>query len=102
MDFESIPEEIKKQIKCSLKSDNHIVHEPILLKCGFNACKKCILECIKPTIYCFSCKNKHVKKELNDAPVNKIIESIISLYLISLTKEINMNLASKEEIFKSK
>ena len=97
-----IPDDILKQITCCLKTDNHIVNEPILVECGSNACKKCVSECCEMTLYCYSCNNRHDKKKLDNSTVNKIAESEICLYNDNLSVQLNKNLASIEENFQSK
>ena len=51
-----IPEDLLDQIKCCLNEDGHIVHDPVLLKCGYNACKKC---CSDPVVSTFKCLRCH-------------------------------------------
>ncbi len=65
-----ISDALLNQIKCCLSTDGHIVIEPVVLKCGGNACR----ECANPNTFsidCFSCSHKHEKTELLNAPVNK-------------------------------
>ena len=46
-----IPGNILKQIKCCLYDDGHIVNEPVVLKCGANACKKCVSDSIDGNMF---------------------------------------------------
>ena len=72
---------IKKQLKCCLVEDFHLAIEPILLKCGGNACKECISSSNETSFYCFNCDNVHEKIELKEAPINKIVESVMQYFL---------------------
>jgi hypothetical protein len=85
-----IPEDVLKQIKCCLNEDGHIVHEPVLLKCGYNACKKCCSDLVVSTVKCFSCHNSHDKNELLNAPYNKAIDLIIKKNLNDLFQDLNL------------
>jgi hypothetical protein len=42
--MQKISETLLNQIKCCSPTDGHITIEPILLKCGGNICKQCIIE----------------------------------------------------------
>jgi|LakMenEpi03Aug12_release.lakeMendotaPanAssembly.Ray.scaffolds.fasta_scaffold2223640_1 hypothetical protein len=65
-----IPDSILNHIKCCLNDDGHIVHEPILLKCGANGCKKCVFGSTDLRFKCFSCDGYHVKSDFLEAPIN--------------------------------
>ena len=56
----SLPEYVLSQIKCCLSQDQHILEEPVLLKCGGNACKECIQN------YRFECQKCSMKHNKND------------------------------------
>ncbi len=77
-----------------LNEDGHIVHEPVVLKCGYNACKKCCSDPVASTIKCFSCHNSHDKNELLNAPKNKASDFIIKLFLNDLYQDLNLKLES--------
>jgi hypothetical protein len=81
-----IPEDLLNQIKCCLNEDGHIVHEPVLLKCGNNACKKCCSDPVVSTVKCLRCHAIHDKNELFSALNNKTIDSIIRLFLRDVIK----------------
>ena len=78
-----------KEILCCLTTDRHIVEEPILLKCGGNACKKCILNSNEKLIRCFSCEDKHEQNDFINAKINETAELIISSSLGSLFEDLN-------------
>jgi hypothetical protein len=42
--MQKISETLLNQIKCCSPTDGHITIEPILLKCGGNICKQCLIE----------------------------------------------------------
>jgi hypothetical protein len=73
-----INEALLSQIRCCLSNDGHIVQIPILMKCGSNCCKKCILGSNDEMIKCYNCSDKHKKGNLVDLPINRIVEVIIS------------------------
>ena len=89
-----IPEDVLNQIKCCLNEDGHIVHEPVVLNCGFNACKKCCSDPVVSSIKCFSCHNSHDEDELLNAPNNKEPYLIIQTYLNDLYQDLNLKLES--------
>ena len=89
-----IPENILNQMICCLNTDGHFVFEPILLKCGANACKKCIWDSNNSIIKCNACGDSHDKKEAVNAPINKMVEYFIQLNLNDLLQ----NLKSKFEL----
>ncbi len=89
-----IPGNILKQIKCCVYDDGHIVNEPVVLKCGANACKKCVSDSIGKTIKCYFCNSQHEKNDLLNAPNNKMAESVIILFLDDLFKDLNSKLES--------
>jgi hypothetical protein len=95
-----IPENILKQIKCCLYDDGHIVHEPVLFKCGANACKKCVSDSIDDKIKCFFCNDQHKKKDLLNATNNKMVESVITLFLDDLFHDLNKKLESTTVLLK--
>jgi hypothetical protein len=102
-----IPETILNQLKCCLYDDGHIVHEPILLKCGANACKKCIDDSIDTTLKCFSCNSNHEKNDFLNEPINKMVKSVIDLfsndliqYLTNLFQDLNKTLESSISLMK--
>jgi hypothetical protein len=95
-----IPENILKQIKCCLYDDGHIVNDPVVLKCGANACKKCVSDSIDGKIKCYFCNGQHEKNDLMNAPNNKMVESVITLFLDDLFQDLNKKLESTLVLFK--
>jgi hypothetical protein len=89
-----IPEDLLNQIKCCLNEDGHIVHGPVLLKCGYNACKKCCSDPVVSTVMCFSCHNSHDKNELLTLPNSKEPNLIIQRYLNDLYQDLNLKVES--------
>jgi hypothetical protein len=97
-----IPEALLNQIKCCLNEDGHIVHEPVLLKCGYNACRKCCSDPVVSTeflpelflIKCFSCHKSHDKNELLTSPNNKEPYLIVQTYLNDLYQDLNLKVES--------
>ena len=76
-----IQENILNQMICCLNTDGHIVCEPILLKCGANACKQCVVESTNSSMKCFNCNENHEKNDVSNAPINKMVEYVIQLNL---------------------
>ena len=92
-----IHESFLNQIKCCLSKERHYAHEPILMKCGANACKRCINESqsqIKECSACYNCNQMHNKFDYKDAPINKMVETFINFHLKDLIQELNVGLAS--------
>ena len=82
------PENLLKQIKCCLnKNDKHTLVDPVLLKCGGNACKECVTGSIK----CLNCNETHLKGDFIE---NKLAESLIRSFMkdqyVSLDEEIDL------------
>jgi hypothetical protein len=74
----AIPDEIQKYMKCSFDNDNHIVNQAILLPCGGNVCKKCIIDSLSSSLKCYYCNESHNKdKLLKLMPENPIIDEMI-------------------------
>jgi hypothetical protein len=87
-----IPENILNQMICCLNTDGHIVNEPILLKCGANACKKCVIESTNSAMKCFNCNENHEKNDITNAPINKMVEYVIQLNLNDLFQNLKARL----------
>jgi hypothetical protein len=85
-----IPEALLNQIKCCLNEDGHIVHDPVVLKCSYNACKKCCSDLVVSTVECLRCHTIYNKNGLLNANNNKAIESIIKLFLNDLFQDLNL------------
>jgi hypothetical protein len=76
-----IHQDLLKEIECCLSNDRHIVSEPVLFECGENACKNCVNSLKENSNKCYSCDKNHDKKELLNAPFNKLAETIIKINL---------------------
>ena len=75
-------EDILNQLKCCAFNDGHIAIEPVLVKCGANACKECIKTA--SVINCYNCNDTHETKDLINSPINKLSESMVKIYLNDL------------------
>ena len=82
-----IPEDLYKSMKCCLSIDNHIVDEPLILSCGCNACKKCILENFGQHVECLKCNMILELESLENSQSNVHIEDLIkNVYLKDLNR----------------
>jgi hypothetical protein len=79
-----IPEVFLNQLKCCFSNDGHIAIEPILVGCGDNGCKKCVIDSKEEAIKCFSCNENHKKSDLIKAPVIKVAVSMVQTFLNDL------------------
>jgi hypothetical protein len=95
-----IPETLLNQMSCCLYDDGHFVHEPLVLKCGFNACKKCIIGSSVTRIKCFGCYGEHEKKDLLNSANNKFVESFIQSFLSDLFQDLRTKLQSTADLLK--
>ena len=103
-----ISDALLNQIKCCLSTDGHIVIEPVVLKCGGNACRECANSSPNTfsfsnsfSIDCFSCSHKHEKTELLNAPANKFASIFIKSSLHDLFEYIEVKLDSTYSLLKS-
>ena len=97
-----IPENKLSQMKCCLNDDGHIVHEPVLFKCSYNACKKCISDSTVATIKCFGCNGNHENVDLLNAADNKIVDALINSLLSDLFEDLKNKMKSTAQLLKSK
>jgi hypothetical protein len=95
-----IPDSLLNQMRCCLYDDGHIVDVPLVLKCGFNACKKCIIDSKVTKIKCFGCNGEHERNDLLTAPNNKFVESFIQSFLPDLFQDLRTKLKSTSELLK--
>ena len=87
----SLPDYILKQIKCCLSADdNHIQIDPVLLKCGGNACKECVNDSTK----CLNCNSIHSKNDFTEC---KSTESLIRYFVKELFANLNDELRSTKD-----
>jgi hypothetical protein len=93
----TVPEYILNEIKCCLHKDPHILLEPVLLKCGGNACKGCINDINKSSIKCYKCNLTHDK---NDFVENKSTESLIRFVMKDLSKNLDDEIKAMKELLK--
>jgi hypothetical protein len=97
----SIKKELLKKIKCCLNDDGHFVIEPVVLKCGANACKKCVIESNITTINCFGCNKTHEKNDSFKTADNKTDDSFIHSFRRDLFEDLKNKLKSTAELLKS-
>ena len=93
----SLPADILKQIKCCLNEDEHILIDPVLLKCGGNACKECISESLS-LVKCLNCNGRHSKYDF--FTINKIANSFIQLVMKDLSGNLHKEIKSVKEDLK--
>ena len=87
-----IPEAILNQMKCCAFNDGHIAIEPVLVKCGVNACKECIKSAKGEVIYCYNCNGTHEAKDSFNLTINKLSESMVQYYLNDLFEHAKENM----------
>ena len=98
-----IPESILPLIKCCICNDGHMaIDEPIMLKCGGNACKPCIIKSKDASLKCFKCSGEHQKGELLNSPKNEIVESIVKLYFNDIKTDLNSKIEVKRQMLTGK
>jgi hypothetical protein len=85
---------ILDQLKCCLSNDGHIIIQPVLLKCGGNACQECFQNSDKLEIKCYCCNKNHLKKDLLDSPFNKIADLLVQTSLKDLFEYLEINMKS--------
>jgi hypothetical protein len=91
----AVPDYILKDIKCCLNEDQHILLEPVLLKCGGNACKGCISDSSTASVKCLKCNTTHDK---NDFIENKSFESVIRFFLKDLSNNLDDEIKSMKDL----
>ena len=88
----SIPDYVFNDIRCCLHEDQHILLEPVLLKCGGNACKGCINDPSKSSpLKCLKCNSTH---DENDFTENKSAETFIRFLMKDLSKNLDDEIKS--------
>jgi hypothetical protein len=96
-----IKEEMLKGLKCCLSEDGHFIYEPITLKCGANACRKCIQEdSERNKIKCYNCKDFHDKQDYWNSGVNVLVKNVINLFLNDLIQDLEDKLRLTEQELK--
>ena len=90
----SLPDYILKQIKCCLsENDSHVLIDPVLLKCGGNACK----ECVKGFIKCLNCKSTHFENDFTEC---QSAESLIRFVMEDLSANLDEEIRSTKDLLK--
>ena len=87
-----IPEVILNQMKCCAFNDGHIAIDPVLVKCGVNACKECITSAKGEVIKCYNCIGTHEAKDSINSPINKLSVSMVQHYLNDLFEHAKENM----------
>ena len=91
----SVPDFVLKQIECCLsgEDDNHFLIDPVILKCGGNACKVCVSGSSK----CLNCNRTHSKNDFTEC---KLGESLIRCFIKDLSANLNYELRSIKDSLK--
>ena len=89
-----ISKKISNQIQCCLAHDGHYVVDPVSLKCGSNACMKCVSDSNEQKVKCISCEKVHETNDLIDATINEPVQSVLFSSLDKLFEDINQKLLS--------
>jgi hypothetical protein len=95
-----LPETLLNQMKCCLENDGHIAIEPIVLKCGKNACKKCIVDSKEEIVKCYGCNGQHGKKEVVDQKISSLGETLLHTFLNDLLDYVDQKLEKSAEALK--
>ena len=82
-------------MQCCLSVNRHILHEPLLLECGCNACKKCIDALIGSQAKCLNC-NRSINQEKNlfNTHIDELIKTV---YLKDLIAALEKEMSKKVE-----
>lgn len=66
------------KLKCCLGEDSdHFAIDSLILKCGGNACKRCIESLYESVVTCRNCKKQHLKDDINTAIPDSKVEYLI-------------------------
>ena len=98
----AISKEILSALKCCFSNDGHIAIEPILTSCGATGCKECITSLNTEEIECYSCKGKHLVKDLKNMPVIKSMECVVKSFVNELIEFSKVNLEKTTDLRKGK
>ena len=82
--------DIFDKIKCyKLKDDDHIVQEPIQLKCGHSICKKCFLIDNNKTVSCAKCQEvtDTINSNVESAPIKLMVKSVLTELFQTIKKD---------------
>ena len=94
-----LPETLLHQMYCSLDNDGHIAIEPIVLKCGKHACRKCVIDSKIELIKCYGCNAQHEKKEVLDQKISSLAETLLLTFLNDLLEYVDQKLKKSSEAF---
>jgi hypothetical protein len=97
-----IPEDILNGMKCCFLNDGHIAFEPILVTCGAVGCKQCLSRLNIEEYDCYSCKGKHRRPDLKNAPVIKPVEDLFKSHFSDLFEYVKENIEKIASLPKSK
>lgn len=90
-------------IKCCLNENEHIVDKSVvLLNCGGNACRPCIIDSVQEDIYCYRCNKKHKKNDIIHSPSNESALLLINLCSNEIINVINEKIKTTCESFYGK
>jgi hypothetical protein len=97
-----IPEDILRGLKCCLSEDGHFIYEPITLKCGASACRKCINEdSNRNKTKCYNCMDLHDTQDYRNSAVNVMLTSVMNLFSNDLIQALEVELRLTEGELKS-
>ena len=88
------------ELKCCLHDDGHIVIKPLQLKCGGNACQRCVNDMKRISTKCFECNKEHTKNDLISSAPNKIAQKLIETSVEDIFKYLQKKLQSLKSINK--
>jgi hypothetical protein len=74
--------------------------DPILLKCGGNACKRCLNDTKQEMVDCKKCKIKHEVKDLVECISNSLASLIVKDSLKDIFQYLDKKIEDLEESFK--
>lgn len=73
---------VRNFIECKVSEDKHISQDPVVLPCGYSACRKCYYE-VK---MCFECNEKHLI-DIADLKTNIMVKNMIEKNIDHLLSE---------------
>jgi hypothetical protein len=83
-----IAENVINALKCSLSPHGHLLDDPVLLQCGHNACRRCVLEIDSATFRCLtpSCAKINTLYDGHLLVSNRSVDTIVSTNLQELSE----------------
>ena len=90
-----VPDFVLKQINCCLsgQDDSHVLIDPVILKCGGNACKVCVGGSSK----CLHCHIIHSNYDFTEC---KLGESLIRCFIKDLSANLDEEIRSTKDLLK--